>query len=337
MVMTQPEYSVSVDGLVYDETMNDVVADGYPKFSIHKGETVYSTDEIVPAGVLNIVPEVQLSEVEFLSTGGYNYSSYDLTNSDKLVNYSVTLENGALTVDQSEQSIDFKALEEKTYGDASFDLSATSSSGLDITFTSSNTDVATIEGATITIISAGTTEIVASQAGNENFIAAENVTQTLTISKAAQIITLDPATPTEVTYGDEPFDLSATTNSIYLLEITFTSSNPDVLSIEGNRVTIVGAGNAIITASQLGDINYKEASEIKWPISVGKAPLTVTVLDQVINAGNPPVIEFFYDGFVYNDNEASVFSVAPGFTIDPNYSGSAGIYADNSHRKCSKL
>ena len=274
---TQPEYSVTADGLVYDETMNDVVAEGFPTYSIHNGDEIYGTEDVVPAGILDIVPDVKLREADFIVSDEYDdYSLYGLTNSSELVNYTVALVNGSLSVEQSEQTITFEALEEKTYGDASFDLIANSSSGLDITFSSTNTDVATIEGNTVTIISAGTTEIVASQAGNENFIAAENVTQTLTIRKADQIITLDPATPTEVTFGDEPFDLSATSNSVYLLGVTFASSNPDVLSIEGNRVIIVSAGDAIITASQAGDANHNAAESVAQFIVVHKSTQTIS-------------------------------------------------------------
>jgi len=64
----------------------------------------------------------------------------------------------------------------------SYTLTATASSGLAVTYTSSNEAVATVSGSTVTIVGAGTTTITASQAGDNNYNAAPNLTQTLTIT-----------------------------------------------------------------------------------------------------------------------------------------------------------
>jgi len=63
-----------------------------------------------------------------------------------------------------------------------FSLSATASSGLALSYASSNTSVATVSGSTVTIVGAGTTDITASQAGNANYTAASDVVQTLTVN-----------------------------------------------------------------------------------------------------------------------------------------------------------
>jgi len=86
---------------------------------------------------------------------------------------------------KKEQSITFNALDGKTIGDAPFDLTAIASSGLAVSYVSSNTRVATISGITVTTIGAGTTEITASQAGDDTYKAAAEVKQTLTVSAAA--------------------------------------------------------------------------------------------------------------------------------------------------------
>lgn len=85
------------------------------------------------------------------------------------------------------QTITFGTLSTKTLGDPSFDLTATASSELPVTYVSSNTNVATINGKTVTIIGAGTTDITASQAGNENYHPASSVIQTLTVTQRAGI------------------------------------------------------------------------------------------------------------------------------------------------------
>ncbi|HPW63493.1 MAG TPA: MBG domain-containing protein, partial [Cyclobacteriaceae bacterium] len=82
------------------------------------------------------------------------------------------------------QTITFNALADKTYGETSFLLNATASSGLPVSYASSNPLVATISGSTVTIIGAGSTVITASQTGDPTYNAALDETQTLTVTKA---------------------------------------------------------------------------------------------------------------------------------------------------------
>jgi len=64
-----------------------------------------------------------------------------------------------------------------------FTLSATGgNSGNSVTFTSSNTSVATISGNTVTITGIGTTNITASQLGNTNYLAATDVVRSLIVT-----------------------------------------------------------------------------------------------------------------------------------------------------------
>jgi hypothetical protein len=79
------------------------------------------------------------------------------------------------------QTITFNAISNKAEGALPFYLRASSSSGLRIIYTSSNSNVAAISGNTVIITGAGTTEITASQAGNEYYYSATPVTQTLTV------------------------------------------------------------------------------------------------------------------------------------------------------------
>src|SRR6185436_12481694 len=89
----------------------------------------------------------------------------------------------AVWVNKVSQTINFSALTAKTYGDASFSLTAIASSGLPVRFTSSDLNVATISGNTVTIVGAGSPIISAIQDGNAIYYA-KTVTQTLTINKA---------------------------------------------------------------------------------------------------------------------------------------------------------
>jgi len=100
--------------------------------------------------------------------------------------------NGAdesFTVQSTPQTISFGALDTKTYGDSPYDLTATSTSGLAISYSSDNTAAARVSGSTVTIVGAGTANITASQAGNATYAAAANVIQQLTINKKALSVT----------------------------------------------------------------------------------------------------------------------------------------------------
>lgn len=177
-----------------------------------------------------------------------------------------------LTVTRSSQTIAFPALDPVTYGDADFDAGATASSGLTVTYTSGNADVATVVAGLIHINGAGTAVITASQAGNENYDAAVNVQQTLTVTKAPQTITFGPIP--SYTFGDPDFTLSATSSSG--LAVSFSGNNESVASVSGTNVHITGAGSVVITASQSGNQNYLAAPDIQQTLVISKASQTIT-------------------------------------------------------------
>ncbi len=182
-----------------------------------------------------------------------------------------------LTVNKRAQTITFDELPEKTYEDLPFTLPQTTDEGLTISYTSTNTAVATISGNTVTILKPGTTDIIASQAGDATHYAATEVSRTLVVKKAAQEITFD-ALPTKV-YGDAPMTLNNVSNKN--LDIVYTSSNPLVASVADNVVTIHHPGTTTITASQPGNAYYLAATPIFQT-------LTVNMANQVINL---PAIE----------------------------------------------
>ena len=83
------------------------------------------------------------------------------------------------------QIISFPAMAVKVVGDADFNPNATASSGLAVTYSSSNTSVATIVNNQVHIVGAGTTVITASQSGNDDYAAATSVSKTLAVTNIA--------------------------------------------------------------------------------------------------------------------------------------------------------
>lgn len=112
-------------------------------------------------------------------------------------NYAITFINDTLKVlAKTNQVITFGALPVKTYGNGDFSAGATSTNiTLPVTYTSSNTSVATVNASGIIhIVGAGTTDITASQAGSAGFFPAINITRALTVNKKAVVVTAQDAT-----------------------------------------------------------------------------------------------------------------------------------------------
>lgn len=177
-----------------------------------------------------------------------------------------------LTVGKGSQAITFAPIPSKLVTDADFDPGATASSGLAITYTSSNPAVATINGNLVNPVAAGTTTITAIQEGNSNYNAAIPVGQLLTVNKGSQTITFS-ALP-EVTYGDPDLNPGATSSSS--LEVTYTSSNPSVAVVSGSMIHITGAGIAMITANQAGNDDYNPAPAVQRQLTVHKAGQSIS-------------------------------------------------------------
>ncbi len=196
------------------------------------------------------------------------------------------------------QTIAFDPLPDRVIGDEDFEISATASSGLLVTFESSNTDVVTVNGNIVTIVGTGLVSIKASQAGNSNYLAAPNVDRAFRV-KDTQTITLDDIAPK--TFGDADFTLPLTASSG--LGIVYSSSNTNVATVTLNNVTLVGAGETIITATQPGNAFWAEASPVEKTLTVSKA-------DQVINFGPLEVKRIDDDPFVLTASSSSGLPVA---------------------------
>jgi len=128
------------------------------------------------------------------------------------------LQNTLLLVSSKEQFITFE-LEDKFVSDPAFELSATASSGLPVTYTSSNPDVATVNGTTVTPISVGTTVITATQAGNASFFPASNC-QTL-------IVLEEPLGTSDEMDQSFAFYPNPVRDNTFVVEIRNARLNPD--------------------------------------------------------------------------------------------------------------
>jgi hypothetical protein len=103
-------------------------------------------------------------------------------------NYTLAQPSLTGTILKADQTITFAELPAKNVGDAPFALTAAASSGLPVSYTSSAMPVATVNGSTVTIVSAGTTTITASQVGDANYNAATSVVRNLVVTDAPTLL-----------------------------------------------------------------------------------------------------------------------------------------------------
>jgi hypothetical protein len=164
------------------------------------------------------------------------------------------------------QTIDFSQSLAKKINESPLTLTATASSGLGVTYTSSNTVVATVSGNILTFHAIGTSDIIARQAGNATYAPAR-YTKLLTVDKIDQTITFN-VLPDKTT-SDADFSPGATASSG--LPVSYSSDNTLVAIITGGMIHIVGAGTAVITASQSGDANYNAATDVQQTLTVSLA------------------------------------------------------------------
>ncbi len=172
-------------------------------------------------------------------------------------------------------------------GDVSQQIAVTatpSSASNEVTWSTSNAQVAAVNNGVVTAVGAGTATITATSTKNSN------VKASLTVTVTAQSVTPDPPdlpvddTPTSLTLSVTSLDLKVGNSSQQILvtatpssasnEVTWSTSNAQVAAVSNGVVTAVGAGTATITATSTKNSNVK-------------ASLTVTVTAQSVTPDPP--------------------------------------------------
>jgi uncharacterized protein (TIGR03437 family) len=175
-------------------------------------------------------------------------------------------------VTKGSQTLTFAALSDKVFGSAHFTVSASASSGLTVAFASMTAPVCTVSGVSVTLVSAGTCTVEASQAGNATYGAATPVDQSFMVTAGAQTITF--AALSSKAFGSAPFTVSATASS--MLAVSFASTTTAVCTVSGASVTPAGAGTCTVEASQPGNVSYAAATPVDQSFAVTQGSQTIT-------------------------------------------------------------
>ncbi len=158
------------------------------------------------------------------------------------------------------QTITFDAISAKTLGEDPFTLTATTTSDLDVTFSSTSDKIEVTSVGEVTLLAAGSVTIDANQAGNATFAAAETVSQSFCINPATPIITVSDNDTDVVTLTSD----SDTGNQWFLNGEAIDGSTGSAIEVESIgiytvQVTVEGCISAmsdeialIVTGNELG-------------------------------------------------------------------------------------
>jgi len=262
--------------------------------------------------------------------GGTASAAQPLVVGNNTINVVVTASDGVttntyvITVNRPgiTQTLTFTPLSNVSYGAADFSPGATSTnSAIPVTYTTSNTAVATITAAgAIHVVGAGTTTITASQSGNSTYNAATAVQQNLVVVPAALTVTATNATKV---YGAVLPTLSVAYTGLVNGDTFSNLTTQPVITTTATAASPVGSYT--ITASGAASANYA-ISYVAGTLSVTLAPLTITANNATTVYGSAaPALTATYNGFVNGDN-ATKLTAQPTLTTTYTNTSVAGTY-----------
>src|SRR5689334_2085014 len=148
-----------------------------------------------------------------------------------------------------------------------------------VSFRSDTPAACSVSAATVTTTTAGTCTVTASQAGNNDYLVAPNMTESLQVNAGHQEQTITFPPPPQAKVG-EAVTLTASATSGPL--VAFRSDTPRICTVSGPTLTPIAAGTCTVTASQGGSDHYATARDIAQSFDVASAtsgfPGALTIL-----------------------------------------------------------
>lgn len=198
----------------------------------------------------------------------------------------------SFTVAKADQTIGFSAPADRSSASAPFNLSASATSGLPVTF-SLISGPASILGGTVTLTGEpGTVVIQASQAGDANWNPAAPVQQSFEATDTppvtvAQVITF-PKPPAKRFLSESPVTLFASASSG--LDVVFeVVAGP--ATVNGSQFTFTGTGKVTVRATQPGGPGFHPAPPVTQSFTVAPDPAKLTLTDLVqVYDGTPRAV-----------------------------------------------
>ena len=212
------------------------------------------------------INELEISQLKngifkFLESGTYHCK---MTNKE-FPNFVIT--TSAIKINQKQQDIVIDYIPNQVNVNDVVDITAKASSGLEVHFDVISGDASIVEN-TVKFNKAGTVEIKATQAGNDEFEACEKIIE-VQVEKRIQSVEFANV-PASMKVNDE-IELNATASSG--LDVNFELVSGQA-SMNGNELIFIKSGIVKVKAVQIGNDEYK-ASEAIIEITVSRKTQTI--------------------------------------------------------------
>ncbi len=263
-LILKPDVELIIHDLIEGIEFNELTAEG----TVDERITIKSSDEGSSAHLIQSSGPVNFYFVDFKdieATGGATFNAYgsrDLGN--------VT----GINFFKADQEISFGPIDDQWIGDGDLLLSATSDSNLPVSYSDVFGPVELI-GSNISFTDIGVVRIIASQAGDEMFNAADDVLVEFEIFKRGQTISFKELN--DVSEDEGFINLDATSDSE--LPITYSVVGP-VKEVDG-VLEFTGSGNVQVTAKQEGNNLYLAAEPVRRSFEILETPLSLSDADSL--------------------------------------------------------
>jgi endonuclease G, mitochondrial len=235
---------------------------------------------------------------------------------------------------KGDQTIAFAPLADKEFGDADFPVSATSSSGLPVSFAVVSGPAA-MTGNTVHLTGVGTVTIRASQGGSDIYNAAPDVDRMFDVSKAASALSalsspsIEVGTASTILGGVIGANGLVPPGSVTITVAGVSASAPIAangqFSASLPTATLTAAGSPYaITYSYAGDVNFTSAGGIGTLTVADSIPPTVGVVSatpSTLGAPNHKMIDVFLAFTASDASGAPVCAVAVSSNEPANGTG----------------
>jgi hypothetical protein len=244
--------------------------------------------------------------------GGTHQSRYTLTQPTGLTG----------TINKATQTITFSGLPYKSTLDVDFTPAASASSGLPLSYSSSNTSVASIVSGKIKINGVGTTTITANQSGDGNYFPATSVSNTFFVDNPISRWSFDAITISGT--GQTP---------------TISQGGADVgLQTENTNIGGFHTSSSTVWSTPVGNGNSKSFSANNWNVNdffrftVNTQYTTIIKLtfDQTSSSTGPKdfKLQWSTNGTTFND--ITTYTVPFNTVTNTDYSWSSTTYRTES-------
>jgi hypothetical protein len=234
-------------------------------------------------------------------------------------NYAAATATTQITIYAEAPTLAFATIPAQTYGGGTFTVTASdtgtavSSGAITYSLTAGQTSSGTVTSAGIvTITGGGTIYLTATQAAAGNYGPATATTQ-VTVNPAAPTLTF-ATIPTE-NYGNQPFQVSATSASNGAVTYSLTPGQTSAGTVtSAGVVTINGIGTIYLTANQAATTNYTATSATTQFTVNAEAPTLAFASIPTQTYGNGAFTVTASDTGTVVSSGAITYSLTPGHT-----------------------